>query len=219
LGAALAWMLVTRSPQARNSLASVRPEPRAVVESDDTDLELLASAEPRPDQRELGEDWSEAPAVEPESAELPLGRAADRDIDDYLSRSRLPQPESSGTVLLETRDRHAIAFDAGRFDEGDALSAMPHPHIHARVSVDDYDAINPEELGSAFLSRATETWSVPQDEDDIDGLTEAVSDEENESFSEASLLAAHTPLDSDDRPRSSPLEEDFDDASDDDERA
>lgn len=98
---------------------------------------------------------ADADAVEPEAAELPLGRSADPEVDIPLSRTHLPQDDTSGATLLG--DRSPSADDA-RVDAGleDIWNASEGTEL-----IDDeserYDAVNPESLGSVWLERATQT--------------------------------------------------------------
>jgi hypothetical protein len=46
------------------------------------------------------------------------------------------------------------------------ITARPSAHASHWQSADDYDAISPDELGSAFLSRATDSLSEGASEDD-----------------------------------------------------
>ncbi len=45
------------------------------------------------------------------------------------------------------------------------LTAVPHAASPRLAGADDYEAISPEELSSAFLSRATESWSEIEESD------------------------------------------------------
>jgi hypothetical protein len=108
--------------------------------------------------------------VEPEAAELPLGHTSDRDIDRKLNRTRLPQPESTGAVLFDEQLRYSGVYEAAPVSDRD-VSARPQAHAHRFASADDYDAVSPEELGTAFLARATESVSDVEG-DDLNDLAE-----------------------------------------------
>jgi len=111
--------------------------------------------------------------IEPESAELPLGRSADPQVDEALSRKMLPQDDTSGAALYGERepsgeepipDSLEEIFDVGSADEGERGEA--------------YDAVNPESLGAVWLERATQTThdarldaSNPNDLPELDELT------------------------------------------------
>jgi hypothetical protein len=112
--------------------------------------------------------------VEPERAELPIGRSADPNIDDTLSRRLLPQDETSGAALLS----HAEPFEA----EGTTDASLDEvwnslPGLAEAEQSEGYDAVSPEDLGSVWLERATQTThearphgSDPTDMPDIENL-------------------------------------------------
>lgn len=120
--------------------------------------------------------------VEPESAELPLGRSADPDVDEGLSRKLLPQDETSGGTLYAEREsrldessRESLddIWNAGSIDEGERGEG--------------YDAVNPESLGAVWLERATQTAH----ESRLDaGNPNALPELEELMISEASLKTA-----------------------------
>jgi len=92
--------------------------------------------------------------IEPESAELPLGRSADQDIDESLQRTRLGQDPTSGAVLLSQRAPFAdeATTDASLDEVWNSL-----PGIAQGEQSQGYDAVSPEELGAVWLERATQT--------------------------------------------------------------
>jgi len=95
-----------------------------------------------------------AELVEPDRAELPLGRSADPDIDEALSRTNLPQDSTSGGALLG--EEEPFARDAptdGSLDE--VWNSLPG--IAEGEQSEGYDAVAPEDLGSVWLERATQT--------------------------------------------------------------
>jgi hypothetical protein len=102
-------------------------------------------------------DAERAPFVEPESAELPVGRSADPDIESALSRKYLPQDDTTGATLFGDEGPESgpaeVALDAGIWD------ALPELAESGRT--EGYDAVAPEELGSVWLARATETTREP----------------------------------------------------------
>jgi hypothetical protein len=125
--------------------------------------------------------------VEPESAELPIGRSADPDIDDALSRRLLPQDDTSGGALLAKSEPFAneATTDASLDETWNSL-----PGIAEGEQSEGYDAVSPEDLGSVWLERATQTThearppgSDPNDVPDVDSLL----------VSEATLASARTP--------------------------
>lgn len=89
--------------------------------------------------------------VEPESAELPVGRSADPDIDGALSRQQLPQDETSGAMLLgQTEPSLPSGTDLDEVWQSE-------PNIAEDSQSEGYDAVTPEDLGSVWLERATQT--------------------------------------------------------------
>jgi hypothetical protein len=92
--------------------------------------------------------------IEPESAELPIGRSADPGIDDALSRKHLPQDETSGAALLASSEPfgNESSTDASLDEVWNSL-----PGIAEGEQSEGYDAVTPEDLGSVWLERATQT--------------------------------------------------------------
>jgi hypothetical protein len=92
--------------------------------------------------------------IEPESAELPLGRSADPQVDRPLSRARLPQDDTSGGALLA--ERAPFADEASVDHSLDEIWNAPDGS-DALDESERYDAVSPESLGSVWLERATQT--------------------------------------------------------------
>lgn len=121
-------------------------------------------------------DTSRASLVEPESAELPIGRSADPAIDAALSRSRLPQDETSGAALLA---EHELPLNRRDIDLAldDVWSATPG--IAEPEQSEGYDAVLPEDMGAVWIERATETTHEHRphasDPSDIPALEDLVS--------------------------------------------
>lgn len=92
--------------------------------------------------------------VEPESAELPIGRSADPEIDDALSRKLLPQDDTSGAALLANVEPFAneATTDASLDEVWNSL-----PGVAEGEQSEGYDAVTPEDLGAVWLERATQT--------------------------------------------------------------
>lgn len=92
--------------------------------------------------------------VEPESAELPIGRSADPAIDEVLSRKLLPQDDTSGAALLGGSEPFMTeaTTDASLDEVWNSL-----PGIAEGEQSEGYDAVTPEDLGSVWLERATQT--------------------------------------------------------------
>jgi hypothetical protein len=112
--------------------------------------------------------------VEPDSAELPLGRSADPDIDRTLSRRHLPQDDTSGGALFgDVEPRPEREPSDASLDE--VWNAMPG--LVGAEQTEGYDAVEPEDLGAVWLERATQTTheqrpqaSDPNDVPDLDAL-------------------------------------------------
>jgi hypothetical protein len=146
--------------------------------------------------------------IEPESAELPLGRSADPEIDASLSHGVEPG-ETSGASL---RAEYDAAPRSGDIDLAldDIWSSTPG--IAEPEQSEGYDAVLPEDLGAVWIQRATQTThedrphaSDPNDLPDLDALV-----------SQASLVSSGTlddeGLDEDDNEIA---DDDLDDAGDD----
>jgi len=125
-----------------------------------------------------------APIIEPrndlvalESAELPVGRSADPEIDAFLPPKRLPRDETSGGMW---RGENELP--------GEMLSETPGsevgldeiwnslPGFAEGEQTEGYDAVAPEDLGAVWLERATQTTHEERphasDPSDIPGLDE-----------------------------------------------
>lgn len=96
------------------------------------------------------------PLVESTSAELPLGRSADPDIDHGLSRKHLPQNETTGASLLGDEAPESTPAESSLDDLWRAVPDLAEPE-----QAEGYDAIAPEDLGAVWLERATETEPDP----------------------------------------------------------
>jgi hypothetical protein len=101
-------------------------------------------------------DTSRESMVEPESAELPIGRSADPEIDWALSRTRLPQDDTSGAALFGEAEPEPRAR---RSDVDLALDDIwsSTPGIAEPEQSEGYDAVLPEDLGAVWIERATQT--------------------------------------------------------------
>ena len=80
------------------------------------------------------------------------------------------------------------------------------------MSGDDFDAVGPEDLGSTFLARATDS-TTDMDDDELDDLSE-IPGHQLSTMSEASSDAAQLPNEDADGQRESPLEDVLDDSDD-----
>jgi len=128
--------------------------------------------------------------VEPESAELPLGRSADPELDGPLSRRLLPQDQTSGATLRgEPVEIEAPLSEPSLDDVWRSL-----PDAEARTAENDadaqtdYDAVSPEDLGATWLGRATQTSDPVRPH----GAQSAAPDLENSLVSEATLSDSHS---------------------------
>jgi hypothetical protein len=92
--------------------------------------------------------------VEPESAELPIGRSADPAIDDALSRTRSGYDQTSGAALLT--DYEAPTERAFRDQSLDEVWNATPGFAEGEQS-EGYDAVAPEDMGAVWLERATQT--------------------------------------------------------------
>jgi hypothetical protein len=129
----------------------------------------------------------EPPSIEPrndlvarESAELPVGRSADPDIDAFLPPPRLAEDDTSGgmwrgeselpgEMLAETETPPAT--EVGLDEIWNSL-----PGFAEGEQTEGYDAVAPEDLGAVWLERATQTTHEERphasDPNDIPGLDE-----------------------------------------------
>jgi hypothetical protein len=123
-------------------------------------------------------DTSRESMIEPESAELPIGRSADPDIDWTLSRSRLPQDETTGAALFgeaePERRPHRSDLDLALDDIWSSTPGIAEPE-----QSEGYDAVLPEDLGAVWIERATQTTHEHRphasDPSDVPELEELVS--------------------------------------------
>jgi hypothetical protein len=95
-----------------------------------------------------------AERVDPDSAEPPLDRSPDPELDHALSRKLLPRDETSGATLqLERTPSGRDSLSDASLDE--VWSSLPG--IAEGGQSEGYDAVSPEDLGSVWLERATQT--------------------------------------------------------------
>jgi hypothetical protein len=123
------------------------------------------------------------PLVESPSAELPLGRSADPDIDRELSRKLLPQDETSGASLLGDTAPESTPAESSLDDVWKAIPDLAEPE-----QTEGYDAVAPEDLGTVWLTRATET-ETPTDAARAE--SQLSSELEGSLISEGSISSAH----------------------------
>ena len=138
--------------------------------------------------------------IEPESAELPIGRSADPEIDAALSRNRLPQDDTSGAALLAEPERERRSdFDLALDDVWSSTPGIAEPE-----QSEGYDAVIPEDMGAVWIERATQTThehrphtSDPSDNPDLEDLvsqatrnaSRALEDEDEDDIDEDALDA------------------------------
>lgn len=93
--------------------------------------------------------------VEPESVELPLGRSADPAIDRSLSHGMSWDETSGGSLLAE----HELEPAPRSADIDLALDDIwsSTPGIAEPEQSEGYDAVLPEDLGTVWIQRATQT--------------------------------------------------------------
>lgn len=108
-----------------------------------------------PESEAMGEEL-----VDPGAIEVPIGQSADAEIDTHLSRAKLPQADSTGACLrredVGTGVQH-VSMDPNAYLEAN-LTACPNEQA---IPTDDaYDAVAPDDLGSEWLTRATEVGSL-----------------------------------------------------------
>jgi hypothetical protein len=204
-GAALAWVGKRRHTATATKTAELHPSPlagaldQAALTGKD-DEQTAVRRRPEPSQREPGAGELVEPVsedlIESERPELPIGRSADPAIDDEL-RSR-ERDETSGAALFpDPEPDRPISEDISLEQIWDAAP---------RDQTEAYDAITPEDLGSVWLERATQTAreertysSDPADPAALDDLM----------VSEATRASA-LPLDEDDENTDAAPDEDSD---------
>jgi hypothetical protein len=128
---------------------------------------------------------TDAELIEPESAELPIGRSADPEIDGALSRKLLPQDQTSGAALL-TEPEPFLDESTTDASLDEVWSSLPG--FAEGEQTEGYDAVRPEQLGSVWLERATQTTHEHRphgsDPNEVPDVTELF-------VSEATLASSH----------------------------
>jgi hypothetical protein len=149
--AALAWV------GRRRHAGPARPE--AALDSDtlpgQDDEQTAVRRRPQPSQRDPGADGfvelASEDLIEAERPELPIGRSADPAIDDEL-RFTGERDETSGALFSEPEPDRPVSEDISLEQIWDAV-----PRTEEEPPTEGYDAVAPEDLGSVWLERATET--------------------------------------------------------------
>ena len=99
------------------------------------------------------------------AAGVALGVLARRSIAARPHLPSAPAPLSSFQDLPDDLDElppDSSIFDPPPVSERD-VSARPHAFARRLVSADDYDAISADDLGAAFLARATDSSAPTED--------------------------------------------------------
>jgi len=116
-------------------------------------------SQPRPSRpRPTAPELIGADLIESESAELPVGRSADPEIDDALVGAHGADDETSGGLLRGEYEApaevptRAPAADAALDEIWNSL-----PGFAEGEQTEGYDAVTPEDLGAVWLERATQT--------------------------------------------------------------
>ena len=120
--------------------------------------------------------------VDPGAVEVPLGQTADPAFHDELDHQKLPQPESTGASLqlpyeqssAMLEDEETESLIAGEIPFGE-LTAIPKREAERELfpfEEEHYDALDPEDLGATFLSRATEDRNLGRRDEWDDDLAE-----------------------------------------------
>jgi hypothetical protein len=140
-------------------------------------------------------DSSDEDVVDPESAELPVGRSADPEIDDSLSRTQLPQDETSGGTLRGDYEPPGEVLPEPPASDA-ALEEIwnSEPGFAEGEQTEGYDAVTPEDLGAVWLERATQTT---HEERPHVGEPSDLAELEDLLVSESTLVSAHLEEDED----------------------
>lgn len=91
--------------------------------------------------------------VDRESAELPIGHSADPAIDEALSHDKVEDDTSAASLHVGPEDQPR----RGRDDLGLDEIWNATPGFAEGEQTEGYDAVSPEEWGSVWLERATQT--------------------------------------------------------------
>jgi len=150
--AALAWVGKRRYLGAAPSSTAIDQD----TQPNPDDEQTAVRRRPQPSQLDRGSDdylaLIEEDLLEADRRELPLGRSADPAIDDELTSPSRDEETSGAALSPEPEPDRPVSedisleqiWDAAPRSEGDALA-------------EGYDAVTPEDLGSVWLERATQT--------------------------------------------------------------
>lgn len=119
------------------------------------DEQTAVRRRPQPSQRDPGADGfvelASEDLIEAERPELPIGRSADPAIDDELLFTG-ERDATSGALFSEPEPDRPVSEDISLEQIWDAA-----PRTEKEPPTEGYDAVAPEDLGSVWLERATET--------------------------------------------------------------
>jgi hypothetical protein len=205
--AATAWVGTRRDPARRKSSSDQRSS-RIPLPARAT---AAASSTPRaPGSNSYIAELVSEDLIEADGPELPIGRSADPDIDYALQPSRPRQEETSGSALLAHSQGTRSLSESLSLDESGSLDEIwdATPSLSSGDQGEGYDAVSPEDLGSVWLQRATQTThearpdsSDPADLPELEGFL----------VGEATLAAA-LPADDDDGEEKDESREDEDES-------
>jgi hypothetical protein len=104
-------------------------------------------------------EYAGSPLRDPEALEVPLGQSADPEIDALLTDDDTASDDSTGAALRSNAAmsgvHEAMTPRQKRIDEEVTLTARPSDDT---LTIDDaYDAVAPDDLGTEWLNRATES--------------------------------------------------------------
>ena len=154
--AALAWVGKRRYTGAAAAKAAL--DQQTLPGQDDE--QTAVRRRPQLSERDPGADdfvgLASADLIEAERPELPIGRSADPAIDDELrstgERDTGERDETSGALFSEPEPDRPTSEDISLEQIWDAA-----PRADEDPPTEGYDAVAPEDLGSVWLERATET--------------------------------------------------------------
>jgi hypothetical protein len=150
--AALAWVGKRRYLAAAPPSTAIDQE----TQPNQDDEQTAVRRRPEPSQLDRGSDdylaLIEDDLLEADRRELPLGRSADPAIDDELRPSDRDDETSGAALFPEPEPDRPISEDIALDQIWDAA-----PRSEEDALAEGYDAVTPEDLGSVWLERATQT--------------------------------------------------------------
>lgn len=147
---------------ARFSDVHQRPEGDAATASERHEVSSLRGPHPiAPTAEEAGHSLVDTGAVE-----VPVGHTADHSYDEELDHGKLPQPDTTGSSLQQHAEHGSALLEdfetehiiAASYPRGELTAQPKRESERSPWAFEDehYDTLDPEDLGQAFLSRATE---------------------------------------------------------------